>query len=962
MSARDWLVPLALALAVPPAWAGEPPSEPQLRIESGMHQAVINRIGVDAANRFLVTGSDDKTARVWDLATGRLLRVIRPPVGEGTEGQVFAVAISPDGRTVAAAGWSGYQWDRTHSIYLYDRATGQMLNRLAGLPNVILHLAYDQAGTRLVATMGGRSGVRVYQVPAYVLVGEDRDYGGQSYGADLDRSGRLVTASYDGFVRLYDQSLRLVAKQRAPGGTRPFAVRFSPDGERIAVGFSDSGRVNVLSGRDLSLLYAPDVSDVRDGNLFSVAWSVDGQRLYAAGRYQLQGVQRVRVWAMGGQGRPTDLPAAANTTFDLQPLADGGVVFSAADPAFGILDGRGRRTLFQGPTTADYRNNQEGFLLSPDGSTVQFGYEVWGKAPARFSLQGRALELAPAGDATLVPPATSAPGLEITGWQNETSPKLNGRPLPLMQYETSHSLALTPDRQAFLLGTEWRLRLFDRTGGQLWEVPTPGGAWTVNIAGNGQVAVAAFDDGTIRWYRLRDGKELLAFFPHADRKRWVLWTPSGYYDAAPGAEALIGWHVNRGKDQAADFFPVGQFRNTYYRPDVVAKVLETLDEGGAIRAANAESGRKAAAVALTQQLPPVVMILSPAEGATVSSPEITVRFTVRSLSGEPVTGVQALVDGRPAAQARDLAATGRPSTSSGQAEEAREVRVTIPEKDSEIAILAQNRYATSQPAIVRVKWRGGAVPTDPFVIQPKLYVLAIGVSEYQLADLKLNFAAKDAKDFAAAAQRQKGKLYRDVAVKVLTDAGATRDEIMDGLDWLRKETTSKDVAMLFLAGHGVNDQNGVYYFLPVNANPEKLMRTGVAFSDIKTTVSTLAGKTLAFIDTCHSGNVMGTRRGATDLTGVVNELASAENGAVVFASATGSQYALEKAEWGNGAFTKALVEGLGGKADYHGKGKITVNMLDLYLSERVKELTGGKQTPTTTKPQTVPDFPVALRE
>jgi hypothetical protein len=70
----------------------------------------------------------------------------------------------------------------------------------------------------------------------------------------------------------------------------------------------------------------------------------------------------------------------------------------------------------------------------------------------------------------------------------------------------------------------------------------------------------------------------------------------------------------------------------------------------------------------------------------------------------------------------------------------------------------------------------------------------------------------------------------------------------------------------------------------------------------------------------------------------------------------------EDSRWGNGAFTKALVEGLGGKADYTGKGKISINMLDLYLSERVKDLTKGKQTPPTTKPQTVPDFPIAVRK
>ena len=147
---------------------------------------------------------------------------------------------------------------------------------------------------------------------------------------------------------------------------------------------------------------------------------------------------------------------------------------------------------------------------------------------------------------------------------------------------------------------------------------------------------------------------------------------------------------------------------------------------------------------------------------------------------------------------------------------------------------------------------------------------------------------------------------------------------------------------------------------PVNADTDRLKRTGVAFSDIKNTVASLAGKAVVFVDTCHAGSVMGARRGVADITAVVNELASAENGAVVFASSTGRQYALEDAAWGNGAFTRALVEGIGGKADYTGKGKITVNMLDLYLSERVKELTKGRQTPTTTKPHTVPDFPIAV--
>jgi len=49
----------------------------------------------------------------------------------------------------------------------------------------------------------------------------------------------------------------------------------------------------------------------------------------------------------------------------------------------------------------------------------------------------------------------------------------------------------------------------------------------------------------LRMERYSDGKERAAFFPHADKKRWVVWTPSGYCDASRGGEELIGWHVNK---------------------------------------------------------------------------------------------------------------------------------------------------------------------------------------------------------------------------------------------------------------------------------------------------------------------------------------------------------------------------------------------------------------------------------
>jgi len=95
---------LGLVPKEPFSHAGELPKEPILRIEMGRHTGRVERIGVDGENRHRVTGSSDKTVRVWELATGKLLRTLRPPIREANEGIFLAVAISPDGKTIACGG------------------------------------------------------------------------------------------------------------------------------------------------------------------------------------------------------------------------------------------------------------------------------------------------------------------------------------------------------------------------------------------------------------------------------------------------------------------------------------------------------------------------------------------------------------------------------------------------------------------------------------------------------------------------------------------------------------------------------------------------------------------------------------------------------------------------------------------------------------------------------------------
>ena len=958
--ASAWAVGIVFFGAGAIAAAQSPPKAPVLQIEAGVHLQVIEGLALDSSERWLVTGSSDKTARVWDLAKGTLVRTLRPPIGADNEGLLIQAAIAPDGSTIALGGNTGRQWSNGYSVYLFDRATGEMTGRLQGMSAAISAMSWSRDGALLAIGMFSGKGIRVYRTRDWQLVGEDASYGDTCRGVAFSADGKLAASSEDGSVRVYRVSpttFERVSVAAVATIQKLGKVRFSPDGKRLAVGNRTGSGIAVLSATTLETLFVPkrptDGSGAAGGGAIpAVEWSQDGEFLWAGGGLwrTIDGRSEtvLRRWPNRGEGVPTDHFVATNFVFDIRALKSGNVAFTSAVPTWGVLDPGRAKVVGGAAATSDYRE-PSGLLLADTGKTAVYAA---GKDPAVIvDVATRKI-----GAALVIPgaaPRISAPGLVVTQWRNGREPKVNNIALALANGEVSRSLAIDPDAEGFVLGTEWNLRRYDREGRSVWHVDAPARINAVNISSDRKFVVAIVHDGTFRWYRYSDGALLLTVFLHADQKRWVAWTRSGYYDASTGGEELIGWTINRSAEQAADFFPVSRFRDRLHRPDVIDRILDTLSEQEALRRANEASGRSNAAVAQMQDaLPPVVRLLTPSEGAEISAPTVSIKASFRFASEAPLTAIRARVNGQAVALATPIDNPAR--IKSG---EAVEFGVPIPAQDSEIAVFGESRNGVSAPATVRVTWKGPSTLTE--AAKPKLYVLAVGVSVYDNPEYRLEYPAKDAKDFAAAMSAQKGQLYRDVEVKLLTDKAADRDSILDGLDWLQRQVTQRDVGMLFLAGHGINSNDGVYYFAPVNFDLERSRRTGVVFNEIKNTLVGLPGKAIFFIDTCHSGNILGGRRAMPNMASVVNELSSAENGVVVFSSSTGREFSLEAAEWNNGAFTKALVEGIGGKADIGNTGRVTHKMLDIYVSERVKELTKGKQHPVTQAPGGVPDFPLA---
>ncbi len=810
--------------------------QPVLTLDAGMHTAPIRRADVSATGAYAVTGSHDKTVRVWDAQTGRLLRTIRLPQGPGDVGKVYAVAISPDGALVAAGGWTGAV-GQPHPIYLFQRDTGALVQRLDGLPNVVMHLAFSPTGRYLAATLGGTSGLRVYDRDAdWHEVARDAPYGDHSYVAAFAADGRLATTSWDGTLRLYDGAFQLVATAKTTDGTRPFGLAFSPAGDRLAVGYEDTTAVSLVDGHVLTPLPGPDTRGLDNGHLATVAWSADGATLYAGGLYHRAGTRLVVAWSQAGAGPRRELAAGTNIIMSLRPLPEGGLLVGAADPWLAVLDAAGAPRWVQRPPQADLRDLV--LRVSADGGVVDFGYEQWGKSPVRFDPARLALTLDPPADGQTRPPEQAT--LKIANWERDFRPTLDGAPLVLDPYERSRSLAIAPDGRRFVLGTEWSLRAFDADGTPRWTQPVPTVVWATNITADGRLVVAAYGDGTLRWHRLDDGREVLALFPLADRRNWVAWTPEGIYAATPGAHGVLRWHVNHGWDAPAEAIPVAEIPETY-RPEAIRLMLQTLD-------------------------------------------------TPRAIG---------------------------------------------------LAILTEVRAA--------IQRRTGAVVAPG----ARLHVLTVGVSDYgqTATHLKLTFAAADATDVAAALNMQTS-LYADVKPQRLRNEEATRAGILRGLATMRqamaRSEPGRDLAVVQFSGHGTF-LDGEFYLLPHDVNVSDsvtLTTTALSASMLRHELEKLAqyGRVLVFLDACRSGGAMATGQAlAADATRLRAALVGPN--ITVLTSSSAAELSREDPMWGNGAFTKIVLEALSSRADANRNGLISISELTGYLTRHVPGLTDGAQHP-----------------
>ncbi|MDD5673757.1 MAG: caspase family protein [Chitinivibrionales bacterium] len=837
--------------------------------------------------------------------------------------------MSPDARLAAVGGWTGWSISGNCSVYLFNTSSGSLEERLGGLPYAVADLAFSPDGVYLAISFYGGFGVRIYRAAGLELEKTLRGFGASCTHVTFDCKGRLAVSSADGRVRVYTDGFNRYRETTADSGLAPFSISFSADGAKLAVGYERSSAITIYNSPALTKTNSiPNAAD-EPGSFSLVAWSQTSNDLYSivtGARSRENGLSVLRRYGDRGRAAPEERSFASGVLMDIKILPDNSIVFAGLKPQLGRIDlVSGLAYLNESDLLDLSLLDSDNFWLSPNGKEVTCSLS--GSVPFVFSIADRTLR--PISDDSLMHQKIKDPAL---GYDEKNSSKIviNGHALNLFnKSEYCSGIVFDKTSGRVMVGSNWNLFQIDASAELVWKKAMPGAVTAIALAPEANLCATALGDGTVRWYRLLDGQELLALAIAADQKRWALWTPSGFWDASERGGELLYRRVNRGLSEAAHALPVSRAGQDGYNPRAIAHLFDSYD--------NALANK------------PSVQILQPPDNSVAHDSIIVLRLKINTPRNAPLTAIVLAVNGvRQNTDLRGLAIAARQKTI------LKDYPVKLEPGANNLSALAYNSFGGSDTARVIVHRRTS--PPGPQFCGPgeNLYVIAVGISHYAKNVQPLAFPAKDAEDFTKIWSLQTPCPYQRVIPTLLTNEQATKTAIIKSLARACALATARDVIMLYMAGHGIDDAQGRFYFLPAEALSGKDYTHLISDKELLGPLEKSPAQALCFFDACDAGNIK---------FDIVRQSpyrrATTPGRIIILHSSAAFQPARENGVWNNGVFTMALTEGLRGNADYSATGVITVTMLSLYVSERVKELTKGLQTPVITFPGAFRDFPLA---
>jgi WD40 repeat protein len=298
----DWEKPVAQVWEIPvEAEDGE-----QRRALAG-HTDVVWSVACSPDGQYIVSGSKDRTIRVWDTTTGAQRHVM-----SGHSAAVRRVAFSPNGEWIVSASFD-------HTVRVWGATTGAHHHTMEGHADMVFAAAFSPDGQFIVSGSDDQT-VRLWDAktghPGHVMRGHDH----RVYAVAFSQDGRLIASgSFDNTVRLWNAATGTQHRVMSGHTNTVWTVAFSPDGQFVVSGSLDkTARVwDTTTGTQWRRVDHPS-------RVLSVEFQPDSRSIMS---YEV-----------------VDIPARNAATGDPTPLHQQGVESQIADqqnatrPLFRLLD------------------------------------------------------------------------------------------------------------------------------------------------------------------------------------------------------------------------------------------------------------------------------------------------------------------------------------------------------------------------------------------------------------------------------------------------------------------------------------------------------------------------------------------------------------------------------------------------------------------------------------------------
>jgi len=560
------------------------------------HTQKVRSAAFSPDGRYIVTASSDKTARIWDAATGREIMSLK-----GHTDGIKSAAFSPDGRYIVTA-----SSDKTARIW--DAATGQPIVSFSGHKDYLRSAAFAPDGRRVV-TAGEDKTARIWDAATgrelMVLSGHSEYVSSARFSSD---GRRVVTASADKTARVWDTETGRAVLLLSGHTEAVNAAEFSPDGRYIVTASADkTGRIwDVTTGRETMRLSG------HSQLVISAAFSPDGGRVVTA-----SDDATARVWDIATGRQIAVLRGHLDLVTDAEFSPDGRLIVTASADATARIwyasDSR-ELALLNGHT-----QQVNGATYSPDGRRIVTASadktaRVWDASTGRklmvlnghddivtsaaFSADGRRIVTASYDQTARIWDVATGRQIVLlaghTNWVFCAAFSRDGRRIVTASYDhTARIWDSATGRESLLLGghkdyvtsaafspdgTRVVTSSLDHTA-RVWDAATGrmimvlnGHAKPVQSAAfstDGGRIVTASDDKTVRIWDARTGQEILQLSGHALAVSSAQFSPDGrrvvtasvdqtarVWDAAAGHQLMALGHEDL--VETASFSPDGK--------------------------------------------------------------------------------------------------------------------------------------------------------------------------------------------------------------------------------------------------------------------------------------------------------------------------------------------------------------------------------------------------------------------